>query len=164
MTTLPQLSSARRPARLRPPDVTPAVLRLQDGGCTTGELQVVSLTGGLLGLSPPLHQGSLVKLMFLTSKGPVMGAAEMLTPVTRSQQPFRFVTLHEEAQRRLQTAIQSSLYRQGPQEAWIEKYRAAVNQIEPPQRRLSRVLLGSLGLGLLGLAGTLYALHAHLLK
>lgn len=125
---------------------------------------MVSLTGGLLGLSPPLHQGSLVKLMFLTSTGPVMGAAEMLSPVTRSQQPFRFVTLHEEAQRRLKTAIQSSLYPQGPQEAWIEKYRAAIDQIEPRQRRLSPVLLGIVGLGLLGLAGTLYALHTHLLK
>jgi len=164
MTTLPQTSFARRPARLRPADLTPAVLRFQDGACATGELQVVSLTGGLLGLSPPLHQGSVVKLMFITSNGPVTGSAEMLSPVTRSQQPFRFLTLQGEAQRRLQSAIQASLYPRGPQEEWIEKYRAAISQVEPPRRRFSRFMLGTLALGLLGLASTLYVLHTHLLK
>ena len=164
MTTLPQAPSARRPARLRPADQTPAVLRFQDGGSATGELQVVSLTGGLLGLSPPLHQGSVVKLMFITANGPVTGSAEMLSPVTRSQQPFRFVTLQAEAQRRLQGAIQASLYPKAPQEEWIEKYRAAINQVQPPPRRFSRVMLGTLVLGLLGLASTLYVFHVHLLK
>jgi hypothetical protein len=164
MITLPQLTPARRPARLRPADLTPAVLRFQDGGCTTGELQVVSVTGGLLGLPKPLRQGSMVKLIFLTSTGPVLGAAELLSPVTHSQQPFRFVTLEADAQRRLQSAIQSSLYPYVQQEEWIEKYRAAVNQIEPPRRRLRRFVLGSVALGLLGLASTLYVLHAHLLK
>ena len=125
---------------------------------------MVSLTVGLLGLSPPLHQGSLVKLMFITSTGPVTGSAEMLSPVTHSQQPFRFVTLHGEAQRRLQNAIQASLYPKGPQEEWIEKYRAAISHVEPPRKRFSRFILGTLALGLLGLASTLYVLHAHLLK
>ena len=164
MTTLPQTPSARRPTRLRPADVTPAVVRFEDGACATGELQVVSLTGGLLGMSPPVHQGSVVKLMFITSNGPVTGSAEMLSPVTRSQQPFRFVTLPGEAQRRLQSTIQASLYPRGPHEEWIEKYRAAINQVQPPRRRMSRFMLGTLALGLLGLASTLYVLHVHLLK
>ena len=50
MAYLPQLNDTRRPARVRLADVTPAVLRSPDGGCTTGELQIVSLSGGLLGM------------------------------------------------------------------------------------------------------------------
>jgi hypothetical protein len=72
-------------------------------------LQIISLTGGLLGLSRPLALGSQVKLMFVTRKGSVQGAAEVLCPVSRGLQPFKFVGLYDEDQRRLQAAIQSSL-------------------------------------------------------
>jgi len=50
-----------------------------------------------------------VKLMFLTRRGSVLGAAEMLSPVTWGLQPFKFVRLHDDDERRLQAAIQSSL-------------------------------------------------------
>ena len=58
----------------------------------TGRLEVFSATGGLLCLPKPLIRGTRIKVMFLTPKGPVLGAAEMLTPVSWTQQPFRFVT------------------------------------------------------------------------
>jgi hypothetical protein len=70
-------------------EATPAVLRCEDGSRLSGDLQVISLTGGLLGLSRPLALGSQVKLMFVTRKGSVQGAAEMLCPVSRGLQPFR---------------------------------------------------------------------------
>ncbi len=50
-----------------------------------------------------------MKLMFLTGKGSVLGAAEMLSPINWHLQPFKFVGLHIEDERRLRSAIQSSL-------------------------------------------------------
>ena len=91
MTYLVQPQANRRVPRFRLTDITPAVLQFQDGRRTPGELQVISRSGGLLFLSKPLDQGSVVKLMFQTHRGPVLGTAEMLIPVTCTQQPFRFV-------------------------------------------------------------------------
>ena len=164
MSYLPQSLDTRRPARVRLPNVTPAVLRSSDGGCTTGELQVVSLSGGLLGLRQPLHQGSSVKLLFLTPSGPVLGAAEMLSPVTHGQQPFRFTGIDRDDFHRLQSTIQTSLYPKLDDEAWIEKYRTAVSQVEPPRGGISRAILWMFALGLLGLGTTLLVLHSRLIK
>ena len=56
----------------------------------------------------PVERESQVKLMFVTPTGPVLGTAEMLKPVSWSQQPFRFVSLEHDDQRRLQASIQTS--------------------------------------------------------
>lgn len=109
MNSLPPRRIKPRPPRVRLQGLTPAVLRFPDGRRVPGELQVVSATGGLLGLSRPLNRGSLVKLMFLTRSGPVLAEAEMLSPLSWIQQPFRFVGLHHDDQSRLQAAIQLSL-------------------------------------------------------
>ena len=66
---------------------------------------MISLTGGLLSLPRPLLRGCRVKLMFLTQAGSVLGSAEMLSADTWSLQPFRFVSLDENDQYRLRTAI-----------------------------------------------------------
>ncbi len=109
MSFLPQPYAQKRAQRVRFEDTTPVVLRYPDGRRFSGELQVISTTGGLLNLRPPLQQGSLVKLMFLAKTGAVLGSAQMLTPVAWNQQPFRFVALHDDDQMRLQGAIQFSL-------------------------------------------------------
>jgi mannose-1-phosphate guanylyltransferase len=49
--------------------------------------------------------------MFETYRGPVLGTAEMLFPVSSTQQPFRFVALPESDQSTLQAAFQSAFYR-----------------------------------------------------
>jgi len=108
MNTLPQSHHYHRPPRVRPTEFTPAVLRVEDGSCTSGELEMFSLTGGLLSLPKLLDQGSRTKLMFLTQTGPVLGVAEMLRPVSWNEQPFRFVALHENDHRRLRAAIPGS--------------------------------------------------------
>jgi len=90
-------------------EITHAVLRCENGSRVLGTLQLISTTGGLLGLEKPLDQGSRVKLMFLTGKGSVLGAAEMLRPVSWVQQPFKFTKLHNDDQQRLNAAIQISL-------------------------------------------------------
>lgn len=56
----------------------------------------------------PAPQGATAKLMFLTRAGSVLGMAQMLTPLSWDQQPFRFVSLHSDDETRLQSAIQAS--------------------------------------------------------
>ena len=109
MTQLSQSEAYSRPPRLNLVRSTTAVLRFTSGHQVHGKLHVISVTGGLLGLSRPLHQGSAVKLMFRADTGLVLGTAEMLIPISRTLQPFRFVAIDEDDRRRLNDAIQSSL-------------------------------------------------------
>jgi hypothetical protein len=122
--TFPPQPASRRAPRTYLSEITPAVLRCQDGRSVPGRLQVISLAGGLLCLSHPLDQGSQVTLMFLTRRGSVVGMAEMLSPISWSLQPFRFVRLHDEDELRLQAAIQSSLDRKRRDHEQMEKHRA----------------------------------------
>lgn len=109
MAYFPQPPMPRRPDRVRFTDTIPAVLRFSDGQRASGKLRVVSVTGGLLSLPRPVRQGSVAKLMFLTSAGSILGSAEMLSPVSWELQPFRFVGLPDDDHSRLQVAIQSCL-------------------------------------------------------
>jgi hypothetical protein len=111
MTYVPLPHAINRSPRARLPSLTPAVLRSQNGSRSRGELEIVSLTGGLLCLPKPLDRGSCVQLMFMTHTGAVLGAAEMLKPVSWGLQPFRWLTLDKGDQGRLRAAIQSSLGR-----------------------------------------------------
>jgi hypothetical protein len=124
MMYLPSRQALQRAPRTSFAETTPAVLRYQDGRRVSGKLQVISLTGGLLCLPRPLDQGSRVKLMFLTGKGSVLGAAEMLSPVTWGLQPFKFLGLCDDDQRRLEAAIQSSLDQNRRDHGQMERYRA----------------------------------------
>ncbi|MBV8050867.1 MAG: hypothetical protein JOZ80_06755 [Acidobacteriaceae bacterium] len=101
-----ELRQRRAGPRVSFPELTPAVLRFSDGGRTTGTLKLVSVTGGLLGLSRPIMPNSMVKLMFVGPTGSVFGTAKMLNPVSWSLQPFCFTTLHDDDQYKLKTAIQ----------------------------------------------------------
>jgi hypothetical protein len=120
----PPQPASRRALRTYLSEITPAVLRCQDGRSVPGRLQVISLAGGLLCLSQPLDQGSQVTLMFLTRKGSVVGMAEMLSPISWSLQPFKFVRLHDEDELRLQAAIQRSLDRKRRDYEQMERHRA----------------------------------------
>ena len=156
MTCLPQTLPACRAPRIRLTEFTPAVLRLQDNGCTTGSLEIISSTGGLLCLSKPLNRGSRIKLMFLIDNGPVLGAAEMLSPVSWTRQPFRFVALAYGDQRRLRAAVQSSLGLNPGERGWIENYRAMLVHRNPPRRGVFRVVLETLTLLTLCLGSAMY--------
>lgn len=111
-------------------------------------------------MSKPLILGTRIKLMFLTERGPVLGAAEMLSPISWTHQPFRFVELTYGDQRRLQavTGCSSKLETPVPEQAnrildseqgivdsehqWIDKYRAAAAR-KPPRRPLLKRMLGT---------------------
>jgi len=106
MAGLPHAEPERRSPRLRLAEVTPIVLRCQDGRRVSGKLQCVSLTGGLIASVSPLPPGSWVSVIFVTPKGPVAGTAEMLQPVSWREQPFRFAALPKSDHRRLHAMIQ----------------------------------------------------------
>jgi len=161
MAYVPHSHANYRSPRVQLADITPAVLRLPDGRHSRGKLETISLTGGLLSMSNTLDRGSRIKLMFLTHTGPVSSAAEMLSPVSTTRQPFRFVAIQEDDHRRLRAAVQSSLDQNPAEYAWVEKYRATLVHRDPPRRGVIRLVLGTLTL-LLGSA--IYLLHIHLLK
>ena len=169
MDGLSQLPAQLRAPRVHLADFTPAVLRFEDGQRASGKLQVLSTTGGLLSLPSPIDQGSQVKLMFLTCTGPVLGAAEMLSPVTGTQQPFRFVALPVDDRRRLGAAIESSLHQniakqEAAEQKWMEKLRAASSCENRPRRRLFKFAAGVVAFGILGLGCILYLLQVNALK
>jgi hypothetical protein len=169
MDGLSQLHAPLRAPRINLADFTPAVLRFQDGQRASGKLQVLSVNGGLLSLPSPVDRGSQVKVMFLTHSGPVLGAAEMLSPLTSTQQPFRFVSLPVDDRRRLGAAIQSTLNlntanQDAAEQKWMEKLRAASNRDSQPRRRLLKFAAGAVALGMLGLGCALYLIQVHALK
>jgi hypothetical protein len=161
MTRLPHSRTYWRSPRVRLADITPAVLRLADGRRHRGKLEIISLTGGLLSMPNMLDGGSRIKLMFLTPTGPVLGSAEMLSPVSTTRQPFRFVALEERDQSRLRAVVQSFL--DPGEQAWIEKYRAALAHRKPARRGVFRVAFGSFTLLTL-LGSAIYLLNTHFLK
>lgn len=100
-----QAKAERRPQRLRLAEAIPIVLRRQDGRRVQGRLQCVSLTGGLVLPASLLPPGSMVRLIFVTPKGPITGMAEMLHPVSWTEQPFRFAEVPQTDRRRLSAVI-----------------------------------------------------------
>jgi hypothetical protein len=143
--------------RVQLADITPAVLRLPDGSGSRAILNTISLTGGLLSISNTLSRGSRIELLFVTPAGPVLGAVEMLTAVSTNQQPFRFLSLEEAAQRRLRSVILSHL--QPVPDAWISKYRAALERRNAPRHRTLAIVLGVLALAILGLGSATWLLE-----
>jgi hypothetical protein len=101
-----QTKPERRPQRLRLANSIPIVLRRQDGQRVSGKLQCVSMTGGLVVPASLLPPGSMVRLIFVTPKGPITGTAEMLHPVSWTEQPFRFAAIPDSDQRRLSAVIE----------------------------------------------------------
>jgi hypothetical protein len=169
MDGLSQLHAPLRAPRIHLADFTPAVLRFQDGQRASGQLKVLSVNGGLLSLPDPIDQGSQVKLMFLTHTGAVLGAAEMLSPVTSTQQPFRFVSLPVDDRRRLGAAIESSLNEKAAnqdaaEQKWMEKLRAASACEKQPRGRLFKFGVGAVAIGIFCLGCAFYLLQVHALK
>lgn len=131
-------STTWRSPRIRLADITPAVLRFPDGRQHRGKLDTLSLTGGLLSMPAMLDRGLQLKLLFLTRRGPVLSAIETLAPVSATQQPFRFIEIEQDDERRLRATVQSTL--SVAEEAWIGRYRAAVLRQNTSQRHFVRLV------------------------
>ena len=106
MVDTAQAKTGTRSLRLQLAESIPIVLRCLDGHRIPAKLQCVSLTGGRMVLAPLLPAGSMVKLIFVTPKGPVTGTAEMLRPVSWTEQPFRFAAIPDPGQHRLRAVIE----------------------------------------------------------
>ena len=106
MTCQPASSACRAP-RIRPTEYTPAVIRFMGGYSVTGNVEVISSTGGLLRLSKPLILGTRIKLLFLTRAGQCL-ARQGCSAISWTHQPFRFVALAYEDQCKLQAVTGSS--------------------------------------------------------
>jgi hypothetical protein len=163
MSSSPQARPPWRCPRAHLYGNNPIVLRFPNGQRIGANLQVISVTGGLLSLSKSVDQGSRVRLMFLTEAGSVLGGAEMLPPVSDRLQPFRFISLPADDQRRVGALIGE--WSQNKSElAWIEKLRAASAQHNEPAFWRFK-LAGVIGLLTIGLAiAAAYLLHFGLLK
>jgi hypothetical protein len=158
MSSSPQSRQQWRFPRARLVGHNPAVLRLPNGQNLGASLQVISLSGGLLSLPQPVSDGSPVKLIFLTGAGAVLGGAEMLRPVTDGLQPFRFVSLEADDQRRLAALIQKRSMQTESEQAWIEKLRtASAKRCEPRPWRFT--LVAAVGLVMIGVAMAAYLMH-----
>ena len=129
-----------------------------------GNLQVISVAGGMLHLSQALDENTRASLMFLSDGGPVLGKAEMLSPLSRTQQAFRFVALDQKYQRNLQLGIQSNLNQSSDEDRWIAKYRSAIIHRAPSQRGTLKIVFGSVAFGILVLISVAYFFHVELLK
>jgi hypothetical protein len=109
MTHFPQPHPQRRAARVQLGDSVAAAIRLEDGQRARGKLQTISATGGLLALAKELGHGDFIEVAFQTRSGPVHGMAEMLSPMRHFSngclQPFRFIALGDEDNRKLRMAL-----------------------------------------------------------
>src|SRR5262249_26978559 len=96
----PPIPSPRRSPRTRLGQPIPALLLKADGRSAHGELQTISLTGGLLRLSKPLCKGDLVEVTFQAQPGRVQGLAQMLGPLSpvgdETAQAFRFIAMADD--------------------------------------------------------------------
>ena len=109
MTHFPQPHPSRRAARVQLGESVQAAIRLEDGRHAKAKLQTISATGGLLQVSNSLDQGDFVEVAFQTQSDPVRAMAEILTPMRKTSsgvlQPFRFVALEDDDNRRLRTSL-----------------------------------------------------------
>lgn len=131
-------------------------------------------------------------MIFLTQDGPVLGLAEMLMPVSWTEQPFRFVGLNKDDEHRLRAATQpaaqpakeasSAAAENAPKKLeppaasseptptldaeapWIGKYRAAIDVSAPQPRRLRKIFLAALTAVTLGAGVLVCVLQSHLLR
>jgi len=87
----------------------------------------------------------------------------MLHPVTNALQPFRFVSLAADDQRRLGTLIWERSNQNKSEQVWMAKLRAASAQHNAPAFWRFK-LAGVIGLLAIGLATAAYLLHFGLLK
>ena len=163
MSSSPQSRPPWRCPRAHLDGNNPIVLRFPNGQRIGANLQVISVTGGLLSLSKSVDQGSRVRLMFLTEAGSVLGGAEMLPSVSDRLQPFRFISLPAVDQRRVGALI-GEWSQNKSEQAWIEKLRAASAQHNEPAFWRFK-LAGAIGLLTIGLViAAAYLLHFGSLK
>jgi hypothetical protein len=112
MTHFPQANGVRRSPRVQLNGSVGAAIHAEGGLRDRAKLQTLSMTGGLLELPQPLAAGDFVEISFHTMAGGVYGMAEMLPPTQKFQsaclQPFRFIAIGDDDNRRLRMCLASA--------------------------------------------------------
>ena len=115
MTNFPQSNGNQRSPRVKLNGSVAAAVMADGGQRAPAKLQTISITGGLLQLRQELSPGDFVEIAFQTQAGAICGMAEMLRPTRKFQsaclQPFRFIALGDEDDRKLRMALDSALDR-----------------------------------------------------
>ncbi|HMD16852.1 MAG TPA: PilZ domain-containing protein [Terriglobales bacterium] len=115
MTHFPQSNVNRRSPRVQLNGSITAAVMAEGGQRTRAKLQSISITGGLLQLQHELSTGDFVEIAFHTRSGAICGMAEMLHPTRKFQsaclQPFRFIALADDDERKLRMSLDSALDR-----------------------------------------------------
>jgi hypothetical protein len=115
MTHFPQSNGNERSPRVKLHGSVAAAVMADGGQRAHAKLQTISITGGLLQLQQELSTGDFVEIAFQTQAGAICGMAEMLRPTRKFQsaclQPFRFIALGDEDDRKLRMALDSALDR-----------------------------------------------------
>jgi hypothetical protein len=93
----------------------------------------------------------------------VLRTAEMLSPLSHTQQAFRSVALDQNNQRNLPLGIQSHLIQNSDEERWIA-HRVQPSHRAQPRREAIKMVLGSVAFGILVVVSAAYSLHFQLLK
>ncbi len=115
MTNFPQSNGNQRSPRVKLNGTVAAAVMADGGQRAPAKLQTISITGGLLQLRQELSPGDFVEIAFQTQAGAICGMAVMLRPTRKFQsaclQPFRFIALGDEDDRKLRMALDSALDR-----------------------------------------------------
>jgi len=113
MTHFPRPHRSRRAPRIQLAHSVPAQVSLDGGERAQGQIQKLSLNGGLLQLAQALEAGDFVEISFETQGRSVHGTAEMLPPVQVSPQAtlqgFRFVMLDDEAHDAIRSMVEAGV-------------------------------------------------------
>jgi len=113
MTHFPRPHRSRRAPRIQLAHSVPAQVSLDGGERAQGQIQKLSLNGGLLQLAQALDAGDFVEISFETQGRSVHGTAEMLPPVQVSPQAtlqgFRFVMLEDEAHDAIRSMVEAGV-------------------------------------------------------
>jgi hypothetical protein len=115
MTYFPQTNANQRSPRVKLNGSVAAAVLADGGQRARAKLQTISITGGLLQLQTELSPGDFVEIAFHSQSGAICGMAEMLHPMRKFHsaclQPFRFIALADEDDRKLRMALDSALDR-----------------------------------------------------
>jgi hypothetical protein len=87
-----------------------------------------------------------------------------LSPVSKTLQPFRFVSLGLQDRRKLESVIPVSVYQDITEPDWMKKLRAASEDRYTPRKSRVRLAVVAVGLMALGLVGATCLYHFQLLK
>jgi len=104
--------TGKRPPRVKLAGTVLSIILLENGRQVRGKLHQLSVTGGLLHMDEPLHEGINIELLFHVGATTVRSKAKTLFPLWATQgclQPFEFDDLSGEERIKLENGLRTIL-------------------------------------------------------